>query len=40
MGDNVYTETIVLNVQNNTADDGTHIADVDISSQAGCSGCN
>jgi len=35
MGDNVYTETIVLNVQNNTADDGTHIADVDISSQAG-----
>ena len=27
MGDNVYTETIVLNVQNNTADDGNHIAE-------------
>ena len=35
MGDNVYTETIVLNVANNTADDGTHIGDVDLSTQQG-----
>ena len=34
-GDNTYTETIVLNVQNDTSDDGNHIANVDISSQAG-----
>ena len=35
MGDNVYTETIVLDVANNTADDGTHIADLDLSTQQG-----
>ena len=35
MGDESYTETIVLNVVNNTADDGTHIADVDLSTQQG-----
>ena len=35
MGDNVYTETIQLNVANNTADDGNHIADVDLSTQQG-----
>ena len=29
MGDNVYTETNVLNVVNNTADDGDHIANVE-----------
>ena len=34
-GDNTYTETIVLNVQNDASDDGNHIANVDISSQAG-----
>ena len=34
-GDNVYTETIVLNVQNNTADDGDHIENVNIGTQAG-----
>ncbi len=35
MGDESYTETIVLNVLNNAADDGTHIADVDLSTQQG-----
>ena len=34
-GDNVYTEKVVLNVRNNTADDGNHIANVDISTQQG-----
>ena len=34
-GDNVYTETIVLNVQNNSIDDGDHIENVDIGTQAG-----
>ncbi len=34
-GDNVYTETIQLNVVNSTADDGNHIANVNITSQAG-----
>ena len=34
-GANSYTEKIVLNVQNDTSDDGNHIANVDISSQAG-----
>ena len=34
-GASSYTETIVLNVQNDASDDGNHIANVDISSQAG-----
>ena len=34
-GDNVYTETIVLNVANNTSDDGDHIENVNIGTQAG-----
>ena len=37
-GANSYTETIVLNLQNDTSDDGNHIANVDISSQAGALG--
>ena len=35
MGDENYTETIVLNVLNNTADDGIHIADVNLATQQG-----
>ena len=35
MGDESYTETIVLNVVNNTADDNTHLADVNLSTQQG-----
>ena len=34
-GDNVYTETIVLDVANDTSDDGNHIANVDIGTQDG-----
>ena len=34
-GASSYTETIVLNVLNDSSDDGNHIANVDISSQAG-----
>lgn len=34
-GASSYTETIVLNVLNDASDDGNHIANVDISSQAG-----
>jgi flagellin len=34
-GDNVYTETIVLDVKNSTLDDGNHIANLNIATQAG-----
>ena len=35
VGDNSYTETIVLNVANSTVDDGDHIANVNIATQQG-----
>ena len=34
-GDNVYTESIVLNVNNDTSDDGDHIENLNIGTQAG-----